>query len=45
MNATTDDARKGALKLHLASVRAHIASLARSGYHSPARTPKRLTSS
>jgi DNA recombination protein RmuC len=33
MNATTDDARKAALKLHLASVRAHIASLARSGYH------------
>jgi DNA recombination protein RmuC len=33
MNATTDDARKAALKLHLASVRAHIASLAHSGYH------------
>ncbi len=33
MNATDDDARKAALKLHLASVRAHIGSLARSGYH------------
>jgi DNA recombination protein RmuC len=31
--ATTEDARKAALKLHLASVRGHIASLAKSGYH------------
>ena len=32
-SATTDEARKAALKLHLASVRTHIGSLARSGYH------------
>jgi DNA recombination protein RmuC len=33
MSATTEDARKAALKAHLASVRTHIGSLARSGYH------------
>jgi DNA recombination protein RmuC len=33
MSATCDDDRKTALKLHLASVRGHIASLAKAGYH------------
>jgi len=33
VNATTDEARKAALKLHLSSVRGHIASLAKAGYH------------
>ena len=33
VNATTDDARKAALKLHLLSVRSHIAGLAKAGYH------------
>jgi DNA recombination protein RmuC len=33
INATCDDDRKAALKLHLASVRGHIASLAKAGYH------------
>ncbi|HEY2860628.1 MAG TPA: DNA recombination protein RmuC [Terracidiphilus sp.] len=32
-NATDEEARKVALKLHLASVRSHVASLAKSGYH------------
>ena len=32
-NAATEDDRKAALKLHLASVRGHIASLAKAGYH------------
>jgi DNA recombination protein RmuC len=32
-NAATDDERKVALKLHLASVRAHVAGLAKAGYH------------
>ena len=33
INATSDDDRKAALKLHLASVRGHIAGLAKAGYH------------
>jgi DNA recombination protein RmuC len=33
VNATCDDDRKAALRLHLASVRAHMAGLSRSGYH------------
>src|ERR1019366_8457476 len=33
VNCTSEEARKSALKLHLASVRAHISSLARAGYH------------
>jgi DNA recombination protein RmuC len=33
INATDEDTRKSALKAHLASVRTHIAGLARSGYH------------
>src|SRR5258708_1196192 len=33
VNATADDARKAALKLHLASVRGHITGLAKAGYH------------
>jgi DNA recombination protein RmuC len=33
VSATTEEARKAALKLHLASVRGHIASLAKAGYH------------
>ena len=33
VSATCDDDRKAALKLHLASVRGHIASLAKAGYH------------
>jgi DNA recombination protein RmuC len=33
VNATSDEDRKAALKLHLASVRAHIANLAKAGYH------------
>jgi DNA recombination protein RmuC len=33
VNATADDARKAALKLHVASVRGHIAGLAKAGYH------------
>jgi DNA recombination protein RmuC len=33
VNATCDDDRKAALKLHLASVRAHMAGLAKAGYH------------
>jgi DNA recombination protein RmuC len=33
VGATTDDDRKAALKLHLASVRAHVAVLAKAGYH------------
>lgn len=33
INATDDDTRKAALKAHLASVRGHIAGLARAGYH------------
>jgi DNA recombination protein RmuC len=32
-NAATEDDRKAALKLHLASVRGHIAGLAKAGYH------------
>ena len=32
-SAATDDERKAALKLHLASVRAHMGSLAKAGYH------------
>lgn len=32
-NAQDEDARKAALKLHLASVRNHIAGLSRAGYH------------
>lgn len=32
-NAATDDERKSALKLHLASVRGHVAGLAKAGYH------------
>jgi DNA recombination protein RmuC len=32
-NAATDDERKAALKLHLASVRGHIAGLSKAGYH------------
>jgi len=33
VNATDEDARKVALKLHMASVRGHIAGLAKAGYH------------
>jgi DNA recombination protein RmuC len=33
VNATDDDARKAALKLHMASMRNHISSLAKAGYH------------
>jgi DNA recombination protein RmuC len=33
VSATDEDARKAALKLHLASVRGHISSLAKAGYH------------
>jgi len=33
VSATTEDDRKAALKLHLASVRAHVAGLAKAGYH------------
>src|SRR3954454_21901858 len=33
VNATCDDDRKAALKLHLASVRGHIAALGKAGYH------------
>jgi DNA recombination protein RmuC len=33
VNATSDDDRRAHLKLHLASVRAHIANLAKAGYH------------
>jgi len=33
VNAGSDDDRRAALKLHLASVRGHIASLAKAGYH------------
>ncbi len=33
MNATSDEARKASLKLHVASVRGHIAGLAKAGYH------------
>ncbi len=33
VNAAADDERKAALKLHLASVRGHIANLAKAGYH------------
>lgn len=33
VNAATEDERKAALKLHLASVRAHVAGLAKAGYH------------
>jgi DNA recombination protein RmuC len=33
VNATGDDDRKAALKLHVASVRGHIAGLAKAGYH------------
>jgi DNA recombination protein RmuC len=33
VNATADDARKAALKLHISSVRGHIAGLAKAGYH------------
>jgi DNA recombination protein RmuC len=33
VSAQDDEARKTALKLHLASVRGHIASLAKAGYH------------
>jgi DNA recombination protein RmuC len=33
VNATSDDARKAALKLHMSSVRGHITGLARAGYH------------
>lgn len=32
-NAETDEARKAALKLHLTSVRGHLAEIAKSGYH------------
>jgi DNA recombination protein RmuC len=32
-NAATDEERKAALKLHLASVRGHIGGLSRAGYH------------
>ena len=32
-NAADEDARKAALKLHLASVRGHVAGLAKAGYH------------
>ncbi len=33
VNAATEDERKAALKLHLASVRGHIAGLSKAGYH------------
>ena len=33
VNATDEDARKVALKLHMASVRGHISGLAKAGYH------------
>jgi len=33
VSATDDDARKAALKAHLASVRGHVANLANAGYH------------
>jgi DNA recombination protein RmuC len=33
VSATSEDDRKAALKLHLASVRGHIANLAKAGYH------------
>lgn len=33
VNAATEDERKAALKAHLASLRGHIAGLAKSGYH------------
>ena len=33
MNAVEEDARKAALKAHLASMRAHISGLAKAGYH------------
>jgi len=33
VNASTEEERKAALKLHLASVRGHIAGLAKAGYH------------
>jgi DNA recombination protein RmuC len=33
VNATSDDARKAALKLHVTSVRGHITALAKAGYH------------
>jgi DNA recombination protein RmuC len=33
VNAVTDDDRKAALKLHVSSVRAHVAGLAKAGYH------------
>ena len=33
VSAETDEARKAALKLHLASVRGHVAGLAKAGYH------------
>lgn len=33
VSATEEETRKAALKLHLASVRAHIAGLSRAGYH------------
>lgn len=33
VNATCDDDRKAALKLHLSSVRGHITGLAKAGYH------------
>src|SRR6266567_6623283 len=33
VNAVTDEARKAALKLHVSSVRGHIAGLAKAGYH------------
>jgi len=33
VGAETEDARKAALKLHIASVRGHIAGLAKAGYH------------
>jgi len=33
VNATEEDARKAALKLHMASMRTHISTLAKAGYH------------
>ena len=33
VNAATEDERKAALKLHLASVRAHVTGLSKAGYH------------
>ncbi len=33
VNANCEDDRKAALKLHLGSVRGHIAGLAKAGYH------------